>query len=77
MTKMTKMSKLFHPNFLTYLLENKLQSFKEAMSTPEAPLWKDAINNEIDFILKTIYENWWIFHQVVNLLDINGYSRRS
>ena len=43
-------SKSFGPDFLTYLLENEPQSFKEVMTDPEAPLWKEAINNEIESI---------------------------
>jgi hypothetical protein len=39
-SKRTKRSKTFGPNFLTFMLEDEPQSFKEAMSTPEAPLWK-------------------------------------
>ena len=39
-------------NLLTYLLENEPQSFKEAMSIPEAPYWKEAINDEVESILQ-------------------------
>ena len=35
--KRAKMSKSFGPVFLTYLLENEPQSFKEAMSCPKTP----------------------------------------
>ena len=36
-----------------YLLEDGPQSFKEAMSSPEAPpYWKEAINNEVESILQ-------------------------
>ena len=38
--------------FLTYLLKDEPQSFKEAMSSSEAPYWKEAINNEVESILK-------------------------
>ena len=34
------------------MLEDEPQSFKEAMSTPEAPLWKKAVNSEIESILQ-------------------------
>ena len=34
------------------MLENEPQTFKEAMSTPEAPFWKEAINDEIESIMK-------------------------
>ena len=47
-----KTSKSFGPDFLTYLLENEPQSYREAMTSPEAPLWKEAINSEIDSILQ-------------------------
>ena len=36
-SKRTRTSKSFGPNFLTYLLEDEPQSFKEAMSSPKAP----------------------------------------
>ena len=45
-------SKYFGPDFLTYLLEDEPQSFKEAMSSPEAPYWKEAINDEVESILQ-------------------------
>ena len=40
-----KIYKSFGPDFLTFLLENEPQSFKESMSTPEALLWKEAIES--------------------------------
>ena len=51
-SKHARTKKSFGPDFLTYLLENEPQSFKEAMSSPEAPMWKEAINSEIDSILQ-------------------------
>ena len=51
-SKRARTSKSFGPDFLTYLLENEPQSYKEAMASPEAPLWKEAINSEIDSILQ-------------------------
>ena len=42
----------FSPDFPTYLLEDEPQSFKEAMSSPEAPYWKEAINDEVESILQ-------------------------
>ena len=50
--KRAKTSKSFGPNFLTYMLEDEPQSFKEAISTSEAPFWKEAINSEIESILQ-------------------------
>ena len=36
-SKRLRISKSFGPNFLTYLLENEPQTFKETMSSPKAP----------------------------------------
>ena len=49
--KRARTSKSYGQDFLTYLLENEPQSFNEAMSTPEAPMWKEAINSEIESIM--------------------------
>ena len=51
-SKRTRTSKCFGRDFLTYLLEDEPQSFKEAMSSPEAPYWKEAVNDEVESILQ-------------------------
>ncbi|KAK9944760.1 hypothetical protein M0R45_010310 [Rubus argutus] len=51
-SKRPKIAKSYGPDFLTYLLENEPQNYKEAMSSPEAPYWKEAINAEVDSILQ-------------------------
>ena len=51
-SKRARTSKSFGLDFLTYLLENEPQSFNEAMSTPEAPMWKEAVNSEIESIMQ-------------------------
>ena len=50
-SKRARKENTFGPDFLTYLLEKNPVTFKEAMSTPEAPLWEEAINSEIESIL--------------------------
>ena len=52
LSKRAKMSKPFGLDFLTYMLEDEPQSFKEAISTPEAHFWKEAVNSEIESILQ-------------------------
>ena len=42
---------VFGLDFLTYLFENEPQTFKEAVTSPEAPFWKEAINSEVESIL--------------------------
>ncbi|KAK4407562.1 Retrovirus-related Pol polyprotein from transposon TNT 1-94 [Sesamum angolense] len=37
---------------LTYLLENEPRTINEALSSPEAPFWKEAINSEIESIMQ-------------------------
>ncbi|KAL0332967.1 UNVERIFIED_CONTAM: Retrovirus-related Pol polyprotein from transposon TNT 1-94 [Sesamum calycinum] len=51
-SKRAKRAKTFGLDFLTYLLENELRTINEALSSPEAPLWKEAINSEIESIMQ-------------------------
>ncbi|CAL8092418.1 unnamed protein product [Prunus armeniaca] len=51
-SKRAKITKSFGPEFLTYLLENEPQTYKEAMTSPEAPLWKEAINAKVESIMQ-------------------------
>ena len=46
-----KIQKIFGPDFISFLIEDEPQTYKEAMISPEAPLWKEAINNEVESIL--------------------------
>ncbi|KAI9085412.1 hypothetical protein K1719_032668 [Acacia pycnantha] len=47
----------FGLEFLTFVLENEPRTHGEAMGSPKAPLWKEAINSEIESILSNyIYE---------------------
>ena len=46
-----RISKLFGPNFISYVIESELQTFKEVMSTPKVQMWKETIYSEIKSIL--------------------------
>jgi len=46
-----RISKFFDPDFIVYAIEREPQTFKEAMSTPKAQMWKETINSEIESIL--------------------------
>ncbi|CAL2270868.1 unnamed protein product [Prunus armeniaca] len=50
--KRTKTPKSFGPDFVRFLTEEEPQTYKEAMASPEAPLWKEAVNNEIESIMQ-------------------------
>ena len=45
-------AKSFGSDFLTYMLEGESRTFHEAVTSPESPLWKEAIKSEIDSILQ-------------------------
>ncbi|KAH9727083.1 CCHC-type domain-containing protein [Citrus sinensis] len=51
-SKRARIEKFFGPDFLTYLLESEPQSFKEAVTSAEVALWKEAINSEVESILQ-------------------------
>ncbi|KAL0403100.1 UNVERIFIED_CONTAM: hypothetical protein Sradi_1950800 [Sesamum radiatum] len=51
-SKRAKIAKTFGPEFLTYVLENEPRTINEALSSPEAPFWKEAINSEIESIMQ-------------------------
>ena len=50
-SKRQRTSTSFGPDFLTYLLENEPWTFKETVTSPEAPFSKEAINSEVEFVL--------------------------
>jgi transposase InsO family protein len=51
-SKRAKVYKTFGLDFITYVLEDEPKSIKDALSRPDAPLWQEAINSEIDSILQ-------------------------
>ena len=51
-SKRVRIEKSFGPDFLTYLLESEPQIFTEVVNSHEGPLWKEAIQSEIDSILQ-------------------------
>ena len=38
-------------DFYTFLVDDDLRSYKEAMTSSHAPLWNEAINSEIESII--------------------------
>ncbi|KAK3043656.1 hypothetical protein RJ639_000072 [Escallonia herrerae] len=51
-SKRDRTSTSFGPDFLTFLLENEPRTYSEAMSSPEAPHWKEVVNSEIESIMQ-------------------------
>ena len=50
-SKRARVEKSFGDDFLIYLLEKEPQTYTEAVSSSEGPLWKEAIKSEVDSIL--------------------------
>ncbi|GAA0162140.1 transmembrane signal receptor [Lithospermum erythrorhizon] len=44
--------KTYGPDFVTFMLESEPQTYSEAMSSTEAPLWKKAFRSEVDSIFQ-------------------------
>ena len=72
----SRISKSFGSDFIAYAIESESQ-FKEAMSTPEAQMWKEGINSEIESILSNILGNWQTCLLAVNQLGVNGFSKEN
>ena len=51
-SKQARTEKSFGLDFMSYLMERDPHTYMEAMSSPDASLWKEAIKNEIDSILQ-------------------------
>ena len=52
-SKRQRKEKSYGSEFLTYLLEEgDLKTYKEAVTSPDGPMWKEAIKNEVDSILQ-------------------------
>lgn len=55
-SKRSNAPKDYEPDFMTYIAEVEPQIYKEAMSSPKASLWKEAINSEVESIMQ---DNTW------------------
>ena len=51
-SKRARTSMSFILDFITFLIEAKPQTYKEVMSTPKAPYWQEAVNDEINSIMQ-------------------------
>ena len=52
-SKRQRKEKSYGSDFMTYLLEGgDPQTYKEAVNSPDGPMWKDLIKSEIDSIMQ-------------------------
>ena len=51
-----RIEKSFGEDFYTFLVEGEPMNFSEAMSSLDAPFWKEAINSEMESIMQN---NTW------------------
>jgi len=74
-SKRARKEKSFGDDFLmAFLAENVPRTYSEAMSTRDAPFWKEAVNNEIDSILKHHTYEIADLPKVLNHWGVNGFS---
>ena len=50
-SKRAKKETEFRKDFFTFLADDDLLTYREAVSSPNALFWKETINNELEFIL--------------------------
>ncbi|GKB38080.1 DNA polymerase zeta catalytic subunit-like protein [Tanacetum coccineum] len=55
-SKCAKVNKDFGPDYMMYIVNEELQTYKAATESLEAPYWKEAIHSEIDSIVNN---NTW------------------
>ncbi|KAJ9552550.1 LOW QUALITY PROTEIN: hypothetical protein OSB04_016595 [Centaurea solstitialis] len=67
-SKRGKIAKDFGPDFMTFIVNEEPQSYRDAMDSSEALSWKEAIQSEIDSIVQN---NTW---RLVDLLP--GHKRK-
>ena len=74
-SKRARKEKSFGDDFLmAFLTENVPRTYSEAMSTRDAPFWKEAVNNEIDSILKHHTYEIADLPKVLNHWGVNEFS---
>ncbi|GJV31363.1 retrotransposon protein, putative, ty1-copia subclass [Tanacetum coccineum] len=62
-SKRVKIMKYFGLDYMTYIVNEEQKTSKAAIESSEEPHWKEAIQNEIDFI---VHNNTW------KLVDLNS-----
>lgn len=62
-----KINNLAGSDFYVYMIDAEPQSYKEATSSIEGPLWKEPIRSEISFIMQMTLRNWFIYHLDVKI----------
>ena len=59
----------------SFFLRNEPRSFAEAISSPDADLWKEAFNSEIDSIMKNHTYYLTDFHKGLRPLGVDGFAK--
>ncbi|GJT75029.1 zinc finger, CCHC-type containing protein [Tanacetum coccineum] len=57
--------------------EDDPKTFNEVMKSQDVAFWKEATNDEMDFIMAITFGCWLIYFQVANLLVANGSSKEN
>jgi len=51
-SKRRKIDKSFGTDYISFFSKGDPQSYHDALISPEAPFWKEAVNNEIESIMQ-------------------------
>ncbi|KAL6335793.1 hypothetical protein AAG906_039556 [Vitis piasezkii] len=73
-SKKAMIEKYFGLDFLTYILEGKPQTFKEAMNCTESLMWKEAFKMDLRPGCKPLSSKWSIYKYKARLV-IKGYRQ--
>jgi hypothetical protein len=58
-SKRRKISKSFGDDYIIYLVDDTPKTIEEAYSSPDADLWKEAVQIEMDSIMSMVL-GWWL-----------------
>ena len=52
-SKRVRVGKDFDPDYYIFNIEENSQNLKEALTSPDAIFWKQAVNNEMESLIST------------------------
>lgn len=64
-------------DFYTFLVNDESRSYKQAMTCPDASLWKEATNSEIESVMNNHILDIVCLPPMLKLQVVNGYFKRN
>jgi hypothetical protein len=66
-SKRRRVAKSFDDDYIIYLVDDTPKTIEEAYSSPDADLWKEAVQSEMDSIIQMVLGRWLIVLMDANL----------